>query len=50
MAEVLSLLYPVELILRAEEAKHAVSIYGVGSTVLKKKAELETPIFSFPLP
>jgi hypothetical protein len=50
MAEVLSIFYPVELILRAEEAKHAVSIYGVGSTVLKKKAELETPIFSFPLP
>ena len=49
MSEVLSLLYPVELILRAEEAKRAVSIYGVGSTVLKKKAEPETPIFSFPL-
>jgi hypothetical protein len=49
MAEVLSLLYPVELKRRAEEAKHAVSIYGVGTTVLKKKAEPLTPIFSFPL-
>jgi hypothetical protein len=49
VAELLSLLHSVELKRRAEEAKRAVSVYGVGTTVLKKKAEPLTPIFSFPL-
>jgi hypothetical protein len=35
---------------QAEEAKRAESNHGVGTTVLKKKAEPETPIFSFPFP
>jgi hypothetical protein len=35
---------------QTEEAKRAESIYGVGITVLKKKAEPLKPMFSFPLP